>query len=76
MTGVVGEWLLPTAMLPYFVATGLQDTYLRLGLLIASALAAAHIVLLGVVLYLARQRKVRRNKRGSSRKGEQQRAAR
>ena len=43
--------------LRYWVATGLQDTYLKLGLVIATAIAGAHI-LIGLGLFFLRARKV------------------
>ncbi len=47
-------------------AAGLQDTHPKLGFLIASAIAGGHIVIFGVLGFIARQRKVCVKMAGSS----------
>ena len=44
-------------MLPFWIATGLQDTYLTLGLVIATAISALHI-LVGCLLIFIHGRRV------------------
>jgi hypothetical protein len=43
-------------MLPFWVATGMQDTYLTLGLVIATALAAFHILIGCILLFMTGRR--------------------
>ncbi|GAX78809.1 hypothetical protein CEUSTIGMA_g6246.t1 [Chlamydomonas eustigma] len=53
----LGPNLIFTVLLPYWVATAFQDTYLKLGLVIALGIAGGHIIL-GAQLLLLRFRRV------------------
>lgn len=53
----LGPWMTFSVFLPYFVATALQDTHLQIGLIVATALAGAH-VLLGALTFVFHMRRV------------------
>ena len=57
---LVGSNLIFFVFTPYFVATALQDTHLQLGLVIATGMAAGHL-LIGTLLFIANLRRVSRH---------------